>query len=143
MVRQGPVSLQGDVGDVMKTASDLIEAVVGGESARKVLSEASKDIEIPATSLKGLSSKDYDALDELSYNGIMIDSRDDATPCPWDAGLEVKGSDLVIDGGIGPSGYGSCVCKVPVTSANRIYRIAIQPKNEEAAAKIKAILKMK
>lgn len=74
-----------------------------------------------------VNSKDLpdDITDELWTEGLCIaiesEDMDGSTPMPWDAGwgFEMIGSvpHLVIAGGAGPSGYGSCTVKVPLMNS--------------------------
>lgn len=71
-----------------------------------------------------------DILDELWVEGLTIAIESDhmpdgSTPMPWDAGWgfetinDVK--HLVLAGGAGPGGWGSCVVKVPLSDNPRLY----------------------
>jgi hypothetical protein len=52
--------------------------------------------------------------EDLSFNGLMVRPEEDSdAPCPWDAGVEVTDLKINIEGGAGPSGYGTCLVTIP------------------------------
>lgn len=94
-----------------------------------------------SSSSKSIPSSDFYDISDLSYNGILIEPKDEAIPLAWDAGFEIKGSNIVISGGVGSSGFGSVVITLPVSSVNKYYDIYVEPRDEESSSKIKDILK--
>ncbi len=71
------------------------------------------------------------SLYDTTWNGILVESREqneDAAPVPWDAGVSIDGENLVISGGLGASGYGSCEVRLPKKDANEVYRIYVEAK---------------
>jgi hypothetical protein len=83
---------------------------------------------------------------QLSYNGVTIMSKDqnDGFPMPWDADFGIEGDNLVLEGGAGPSGFGHCITKVPISRANNIIDIEIQwrrdQSNQENSSRIESII---
>lgn len=56
--------------------------------------------------------------DDCNLN--IVPKRDD-TPIPWDADIVKVGRDLVLEGGAGAGGYGSCTVEVPLKDANKVF----------------------
>ena len=56
---------------------------------------------------------------DLCLNGLMVRPKheEEGAPCPWDAGVEVTRTEIRIEGGVGPSGYGRCSVTVPKKSS--------------------------
>ena len=73
---------------------------------------------------KSISVKDMDVLFDEG-NGIEIYPKGEDTPTPWDAEITIKGSNLVLTGHAGPSGFGKCVVEVPISKANDVYEFEI------------------
>lgn len=59
-----------------------------------------------------ISVEKFISLYEDGYYG-GITPKDDSTPCPWDPDISIEGDNVVIEGHMGPSGYGNCICKLP------------------------------
>lgn len=93
----------------------------------------------PTRNSKDITDEVDDRLYDLTYNGIMIYSDDESFPIPWDAGVYVEGSDLVLSGGAGPGGYGRCVVKVPVDRLPKSLKIFVEPVDDEAEKELKSI----
>ena len=75
---------------------------------------------------------------ELTLNGPFIHSKnedpnDNSTPIPWDAAVEIDESskEVEITGSVGPSGFGSCICTVPLKDFNKTYHFYLEPNNED------------
>ncbi len=59
------------------------------------------------------SDGDWTLLYDASLNGIEIEPTDEESPMCWDAGVEIHGGNIVINGGAGASGYGDVTIKYP------------------------------
>lgn len=72
-----------------------------------------------------------DLLWKASLNGIMVMPKAEDCPCPWDAGIDIESDTLVLSGGAGVSGYGSCTVKVPKRFAHKNYEFLLELLEEE------------
>lgn len=82
--------------------------------AIKIINEARENIE------------DYSIQEiiEMYYNGYFdLIPKNEGFPMPWDADLEYdsKTDTIILTGGAGPSGYGSCVTKFPAKDLFKIF----------------------
>lgn len=72
----------------------------------------------------------FDAYD-VSLNGIIIEANNDEIPMAYDAGINIKGDNLVISGGFGPSGYGRVEISLPKKDVMGHYTIYIEKLREK------------
>lgn len=94
--------------------------------------EKTNQITVNATQLTRALVNEIDALASEPNFQIMpgwakeVQDKHEA-PLPWDASFSLEDNDrtLVIEGGAGPMGYGSCVVKLPVLGASE-YVIEIE-----------------
>lgn len=107
----------------MSKAQDLLKKM-----ETKKVSEKYKDykLDFRAVSNAKLINDLIERSWDISSNGIMIDdARDQGYPIPWDAGIEVKGKDLILSGSAGSNGFGSCEVKIPLKNSDA-YQFSIE-----------------
>jgi len=91
---------------------------------------------------------DYDMLSDSTCNGLICDNAamlmDEIPNMLWDANVLIEGSNLVIEGSAGPSGFGSACVKVPLARLEEIFPnrfwFYIEP-NEHTEFALKAYFK--
>ena len=102
------------------------------------------EIDFDLSQAQELPDEVYSLIWEVTFNGICIDTVNDYPyPLPWDAGVSIKGEDLVLSGGAGESGFGSCVVKIPKEDQPKIYRIYMEPKCGKMNELIACLAEMK
>lgn len=86
----------------------------------KMINESRSIIE-PTAKSKSLD----DIYDELMDSDLDITSNSDDIPIPWDADFDIEGQNLVLRGSLLPGGPGdgTCIIKVPLSSASKYYTI--------------------
>lgn len=126
-----------------KRAEELIDGIVGDvESKRsRTKSEASyPDFYITLSSMNNAWNKIVDKLDDVSMNGPLIEPIGGDNPFPYDASVEIKGSDIILEGGCDDGGYGYCLCKYPKGSAKSYFKLVVEASSGEEAVEIKQLL---
>ena len=90
-----------------------------------------------ANATRDLTVHDHDAILKHSLNGILVDQdpdvEADGAPVPWDAGVSLTDTDVVLDGGVGPNGFGHCTVRLPKDVAHKVYRFVVEPADAESA----------
>lgn len=75
---------------------------------------------IPGPNAASFNDEMYDKL--FDYMGGNIRAYDEEqTPIPWDCDVIIKDGKFILDGGVGPSGFGRCRCEVPLKDAGKTY----------------------
>lgn len=83
-------------------------------------SRSSKKLQFKSNSKGFKSSELYRVCDD-----VLVFSNSDDTPVPWDCEISIEGSNVVLRGHVGPSGFGECIVKVPLSSVNRVYSFEV------------------
>lgn len=82
-------------------------------------------------------------MDELIEDyGLSFTPKSDSFPMPWDADIEIKGTNLVLNGLVAPGGssqLGKATVTVPLVQANKVFKITMhRAPSEDLAAKLLA-----
>lgn len=88
---------------------------------------------------RDFTDEEMNEIFDLAWNGIEVES-DENAPMPWDADFIIEERLLILSGGVGPSGFGSCVCEVPTSEADYVYTFSVDPRDIQAEKKLKATI---
>ncbi len=69
-----------------------------------------------------------------THNGIETYPLDAEVPGVWDTCPYIEGDNLIMEGGFGPSGYGSVRIKIPKKDAKENYQFSVWVNEEEIEA---------
>lgn len=72
---------------------------------------------------KDLPEEVYCKFFDICVNGFEITVKDDETPMAWDADFRIIDGKFVIEGHVGPCGFGEVLIKIPVDKVNECYQI--------------------
>jgi hypothetical protein len=100
----------------------------------QIAGEEMKEITINATKLTSEILRQLEILME-DYNNFQVFAcltedaqkymETDPVPMPWDAWFDIEGENLVINGGVGPHGFGIVVVTLPLAKA-KDYCVIVQ-----------------
>lgn len=67
-----------------------------------------------------------DLPDEVLEEALLYATNEDV-PCPWDAVIELDGTNVIISGGLmaGGPAKGTCVCTFPIEDFTKYYKLEV------------------
>lgn len=81
---------------------------------------------------KNIPEDFQDELYVITGNGIEVMPKDlEEFPMPWDAEAIIEGSNLILVGHVGPSGFGKARAELPLNSVSQYLEFSVYAENED------------